>query len=133
MNKLSLRLTQALLLRGKGFTFSQIGSDLGVSSGRAREIFKKAERLKKYHAEGENGCPYYGLSVRAANCLSNVGIMSRDDAKTGILSGNLHPTKNHTRNLGWKTFKEVCKWAGLKEPKRGRKLILFCPHCGKNL
>lgn len=87
--------------------------------------------------------PASELSSRAAHCLSNVGIETKEQARQAITQGRLKPDKkpwkwNSTnedrgvRNYGWKTHKEVCKWAGLPEPQKPKRMQI-CPHCGKDV
>lgn len=74
-----------------------------------------------------------GLSCRAWVCLDNNGIRTKSEAKAKILSGFLHPDRSiKIRNYGWKTHKEVCKWAGLPEPFPEKRPVI-CPHCGKDI
>lgn len=87
--------------------------------------------------------PASELSVRAANCLSNSGIETKEQAKQAIIEGRLKPDKKvwnwnapiqnrGIRNYGWKTHKEVCKWVGLPEPHKPKR-VQICPHCGKDV
>lgn len=82
-----------------------------------------------------------GLSVRAANCLNDAGIETKEQARRLITDGWLNPatgasipapydSKRNIRGYGWVTHKEVCKWAGLPEPRKPKR-VRICPHCGK--
>jgi hypothetical protein len=80
-----------------------------------------------------------GLSVRAANCLHNIGATNKKKAMKAMIEGRLMPPrKGHggvPRNYGWKTHLEVREWLGLPEYKPPSKKVWasVCPHCGKNL
>lgn len=64
------RYDRALELRNKGLTLRNIGSDLGVSRERARQIILKAERMRARNIAGR--ATTFCLSVRAQNILWNL-------------------------------------------------------------
>jgi hypothetical protein len=63
-----------------------------------------------------------GLSVRAVNCLSRMGLSSREDIRTAVRRRVLHPANVQAQNFGWKTYQEVCRWLGLRLPITNRRV-----------
>ncbi len=118
-------------LRANGRTFKEIGVQLGISAGRANQIFRRTEWVV-------NREPHWmdGLGVRASNCLNNFNINSRQQAMEAFKSGKLKAGAGGPRNYGWATHKEVAKWLGLPEPQKPAPKIFIpktCPHCGGKL
>ena len=72
------RIDLALSMKSEGRTLKEIGSALGVSSGRARQIIAKAARVireRKELSERISGGDLLALlSVRTRNCLEVEGI-----------------------------------------------------------
>ena len=107
-----------------------------------RNVGRKAlSELKQLGLVKES--PANELSCRAANCLNNAGIETKEQARQAIIEGRLKPDKKAwnwnapnqnrgIRNYGWKTHKEVCKWVGLPEPHKPKR-VQICPHCGKDV
>lgn len=64
--------------------------------------------------------PTSELTTRAANCLWRVGVKSKEEARAAILDGRIRVPKGKHKllNYGWKTHREVCRWAGLPEPQK---------------
>ena len=116
-------------LRTAGKTFSEIAQELSVSPGRARQIVENAAR-KIDHYNNRASDPLYGLSVRAANCLLNRGLNTRDKIIAAIASGEI-AEKCHIRNFSRKTYVEVCTWAGVEPKLRWRKHWKFDPYTGE--
>ena len=126
-------------LRKQGLKFKEIGKRMGISLSRAQQLYRSAEwRLNRE--------PHWmdGLSVRAANCLNNCNINSREEALEAYQSGRLRVGKRGPRNYGkcgprnygWKSHKEVAKWLGLPEPQKPAPRVYLaktCPHCGGKL
>jgi len=132
---LSDRLSLILELReSKNQTFKAIGEAIGTGGQRAAQLYRKAKWLQEWNKHGEKGDPYFGLSVRAANCCSNANLINREQIAAAIKDGRLHP-KNTTgcRNYGWKSHIEIHKWLGLSEPQRAKPQLKTCPHCGGKL
>ena len=121
----------AYQLRKQGLKFKEVGKRMGISSGRAQQLYHNAEwRL--------NLAPHWmdGLSVRAANCLNYYNINSREEALEAYQSGRLRVGQRGPRNYGWKSHKEVAKWLGLPEPQKPAPRVYLaktCPHCGGKL
>ena len=118
-------------LRTAGKIFSEIAEDLGVSPGRARQIFENAARkIDRYDNRAND--PIYGLSVRAANSLLNRDLNTREKIIAAIASGEI-AEKCNIRNFSRKTYVEVCTWAGVDPKLRGRKHWKFDPYTGEPL
>ena len=120
----------AYQLRKEGLKFKDIGQRMNVGAQRARQLYESAERRLNREPHWMNG-----LSVRAANCLNNCNINSRQEALEAYQSGRLRPLK-YPRNYGWKSHKEVAKWLRLPEPMKPSRRIYapkVCPHCGGKL
>ncbi len=130
--RLTERLLTTIALReSENKTFRQIGQLIGCGPARAAQLYHDAKRRQKYNDEGERGNPYYGLSVRATNCLTNCNLANREEILSAVQRGLLHPTKKDgygpLRNYGKKTHDEVCQWLGVPVLEKPRKR---CPHCG---
>lgn len=115
-------------------TFKAIGEAIGTGGQRAAQLYHMAKRLQEWHKQGEKGDPYFGLSVRSANCCNNANLMNRAQIEAAIKDGRLHP-KNTVgcRNYGWKSHVEIHRWLGLPEPQRAKPQLKVCPHCGGKL
>ena len=118
----------ALKLRNEGMTYKEIGKRMDVGAQRAREL----HRIALWKMEHQNEW-WAGLSVRAANCLNNRNLVTRDQIMEAVKNGTLHPKNRNTRNYGWKSHAEVCKWLGLPEPQKSKPRLTVCPHCGGKL
>lgn len=130
--ELTDRQKMVLALRAEGGTFGKIGHILGVCSGRAAQIYKNAIwRKKQIEDLANNPDSMFGLSCRAANILYNNDIKTRPQVVAALETGRLaFPEWKKVRNLGKKTYKEICKWVG-KTPVLSVKQRT-CPHCGKS-
>lgn len=101
-------------MRDGGKKFSEIAKVIGISYGRVRQIYCWRKWRENRPAQWDDG-----LSVRASNCLRNANIENREDVKRKVLAGEIwRGGKSHYRNMGWKTYCEICVWAGLSEPKK---------------
>ena len=117
-------------------TFKAIGQVIGCGACRARQLYHTVKRRLEQHEQGESADPYYGLSVRTANCCNNKNLMNREQIAAAIKDGTLHPRASaRCRNFGWKSYKEVHKWLGLPEPVKTVRVYVanVCPHCGGKL
>lgn len=103
------RLVLVADLRKQGLTFQQIGERIHTSTGHARTICLQAEER-----EEEERCPgwRYGLSVRAANTLSNMHIDTRAEATEAFKSA-IDPLRR--KGLGPATYREIRLWLGLED------------------
>ena len=97
-------------------TYREIGKQIERSGTMALCLYRLAKRIQKDYEGGEKVNPYFGLSFRAMNICSNADFMDRNQITEAIKSGELHPTKQ--RNHGWKSYIEICEWAGLPTPIR---------------
>lgn len=112
-------------------TFKEIGKSIGICGGRASDLYKTAKRRQEWHAKGESGDPYYGLSTRAINICRGANLLNREQILEAVKDGRL-TTKGRPRyrNYGWKTHVEIHKWLGLPEPIKSHRQPVKCPHCG---
>lgn len=125
------RRVEAVRLRETGKTFAEIGAAIKCGASRAREIYISG----KWRQENpETVSPLDGLSTRAANCLSSVGVETREQVKEVVEKGILKPLK-FPKNYGWETHREIHRWLGINEPERKTKTTTqkICPHCGGKL
>lgn len=58
---------------------------------------------------------YVGLGTRAANCLRNLGIQTKEEA-VEVLASDWRAVM-HGKNMGKVCFLEICKWAGVDDPR----------------
>ena len=115
----------AVQLRKQRKTFREMGELMGMGAASARTHYENARMIIR-------SGPRH-ISVRAANILNNNGL-NESNVVSAIESGQFHPKK--TRELGWKTFSEICKCYGISVPEKLQKPIKrpqLCPHCGKSI
>ena len=125
------RRTLAYNLRNQGMKFKEVGKRMGVGAQRAAQLYASAKWRLNREAHWMDG-----LGVRAANCLNNCNINSREEALEAYQSGKLRVGKRGPLNYGWKSHKEVAKWLGLPEPQKAAPRVYLaktCPHCGGKL
>jgi hypothetical protein len=102
------RTNRALEMREAGSTYKQIGTHLGVSACRARDIVKAGLR---------SSLPRWsdGLSSKTANLLSCAGYSSKEQVLSDVVGEILcvdAPTK--PSGYGQSSHKEVCEWLGIQ-------------------
>jgi len=114
------RFQLSILLRNKGKTFRQIGKELGVSYGRASEIYHKAVKLER-----ERKLPpqwTHGLRTKVANALIDFGYKNKAEVINAIKKGEirLHPNtgKSTIPGIGSQSLEELSIWAGLASPEQ---------------
>lgn len=104
-----------LKMRNSGSTFKDIGDELGVSAGRAGQIFYGAVRT-------ENRCKKtdewtYGLNKKNADALIAAGYTDKSQVIEGLSSGRLgvYPRtgKGITHGIGHTGIAEISFWAGV--------------------
>lgn len=102
---LPLRVRDIALLRGLGYSFREIGKQLGVSSQAVSLMLSRYRRsLKSLTGAVEMA----DLSSRAANALGRHKINTRDEARrAGVLR-----VLQYERNCGRKTYQEIERWLG---------------------
>tara|TARA_B100001964_G_scaffold55656_1_gene62905 strand:+ start:128 stop:616 length:489 start_codon:yes stop_codon:yes gene_type:complete len=121
---LGSRKVKAVELRRSGMTYKQVGEALGVGPCRARQIVVNSEWKLRLVEEGKDKkrIAVLELGVRACNVLCNARIAAdRASVREAIEDGRLNPRPNGLRNFGWKTYTELCKYAGLENPNLQRK------------
>lgn len=72
--------------------------------------------------------PEKTFSTRSENILRNANWTTAEDVKRAHSSGYFRPGNPH--NCGWKSYVEICKWAGITPVAKSKTMIL-CPCCGK--
>lgn len=100
------------------------------------QIMKKKESAAdKSHREWMQSFPNLeGLSTRLFNIFSNTGL-TKSSIRTLLGTGDYYAYLNSPlrryRNFGWKSWMELCVWAGLPEPRKPRMKAHKhpCPHC----
>ena len=97
-------------------TYAEIGQQIGRTKSYAQYLYLRAKWIQGAYEDGEKVDIHFGLSSRSRNICETDGIMGRKEITEAIKSGKLHPTKQ--RNHGWKTYIEICEWAGLPTPIR---------------
>ena len=100
-------------------SFREIGTALGLTGGRARQLYEEGIKRIELAKSGGEIHPEYCLSVRALHCIERA-LEKTDATKREIVhalkSGKLHP--DNTYSYGWKTHSEVCAWAGVSPGRR---------------
>ena len=119
------RNVKAVELRRSGMTYKQVGEALGVGPCRARQIVVNSEWKLRLVEEGKDKkrIAVLELGVRACNVLCNTRIAAdRASVREAIEDGRLNPKPSKgPRNYGWKTYTELCKYAGIENPNLQRK------------
>ncbi len=75
-----------------------------------------------------------GLDARTINCLSTRNYQSKAQMMADLKAGLLHPNVAKLRNFGWKSYVNLCLWAGMhpgSRTHRAKTNTLICPHCKK--
>jgi hypothetical protein len=96
-------------------TFREVGAIMDLSRNRVHQIYRASVQRIELKKRGGDIWPEYSLSLRAIHCIERA--FGRPDVhkrvvKRALESGKLSPGKVH--NYGWKTHREVCKWAGVR-------------------
>jgi hypothetical protein len=95
-------------------TFREIGALIGVSHGRAWQICRASIQRIELKKRGGDVWPEFSLSLRGIHCVHRAfrkTNVTKNDVIRALKNGKLRPGKVH--NYGWKTHREVCKWAGV--------------------
>jgi len=119
INFMNERFCIALKLRKDGKTFRQIGQELGISHGRASEIYHKAKNLEK---SGKLPPKWtHGLRTKVAQALIDSGFKSKQEVINGIKSGQIKLIPRSGRStiagIGSQSLEEIAIWAGLASPE----------------
>ncbi len=108
------RYFRALELRNAGKTFSEIGTVLDVSSGRARQIVAIAERRVRLNQQGPNWVQ--GLPTKLANALIAEGFTNKEEVHQALLDNRigLYPdsVKGTVPGIGPKSIRLLNEWVG---------------------
>lgn len=99
-------------LMGEGKTLEEIGSILGVGTGRARQLVKKGARLAEIDIWWDAKLPW-----SLGHLLGKAGYHSKDAVRAAILEGKLCFTPRGTSQtnlpgLGKKGLAVICQWVG---------------------
>lgn len=131
MIKLTQRQADILKMREAGLGCGVIAKKLKISPATVSLHYKHAKIRVAYNTAGLSGDPFFGLSTRIKFVLSNYNCTTRDDALKAVISGRLNA--RDTRNLGYKSFDELCQWLDLPIPVKGTKGCRICPNCGHHV
>lgn len=102
---LPVRVRDIAMLRGLGYTFREIGKQLGITSQAVSLMLSRYRRsLKSLTGAVELA----DLSSRAANALGRHKITTREEARRADVLRVLQ----YERNCGRKTFEEIERWLG---------------------
>ena len=105
MAGLPVRVRDIAMLRGLGYTFREIGKQLGVTSQAVSLMLSRHRRsLKSLSGALEMA----ELSSRAANALGRHKITTREEARRADVLRLLQ----YERNCGSKTLQEIERWLG---------------------
>jgi len=96
-------------------SFREIGKVIGRSERRSRQLFEAGIKRIELKKSGGESKPEYSLSGRALHCIyrafQNTSV-KKTEVIRALKNGRLSPGK--VRGYGWKTHREVCKWAGVR-------------------
>jgi hypothetical protein len=95
-------------------SFRKITAIMGLSHNRVHQIYQASIQRIELKKRGGDVWPEFSLSLRAIHCIERAfgrADVHKRDVKRELKSGKLSPGKVH--NYGWKTHREVCKWAGV--------------------
>ena len=105
---LSERHKTAIHLRElRHYRFREIGEQLGVSAGRAHEIYKQGVSRREQTPE----C-FHGLTCRTVQLLERLCLSDREKVLVAVVSGQL-TRKRGPQKFGKKTQIEILSWLGL--------------------
>jgi predicted transcriptional regulator len=103
LDQVPQRIRQLAMLRGLGYSFREIGKQLGVSPQAVSLMLSRHRRAFKSLSQAmELG----NLSARAVNALGRHGISNRDEARQRRVLDLL----KDERNCGRKTLDEITRW-----------------------
>ena len=97
------RIRDVAVLRGLGYSFSEIASPLGITPQAVSLMLMRHKRcLKQLKSASE----LHALSARAVNVLSRHGITTRQEGRARVVLALLQ----RERNCGAKTAAEIERW-----------------------
>lgn len=97
------RIRNIAMLRGLGYTYREIGQEIGVSP---QAVSLMLSRHKRSFKRLRGAVEFRELSSRAVNALGRHGIRSRDEARAAKVLELL----SNARNCGKKTLEEIERW-----------------------
>jgi predicted transcriptional regulator len=97
------RVREIAMLRGLGYSFREIGEQMGVTPQAVSLMLSRHRRSIKSLG---GALELSQLSTRAVNALGRYGVSSREQAKEKIILDRLR----HERNCGRKTLSEIERW-----------------------
>jgi hypothetical protein len=104
-------------------SFREIGAAIGRTDQRAHQLYHASLRRIELKRSGGENIPEFSLNTRAVHCIyktfSRTNV-TKSEVIEALKSGKLRPAE--TYGYGWKTHREVCKWAGVS-PENG---AIFC-------
>lgn len=107
-------------LRKEGLTYQAIGQQLKISRQRVYQIIQEANKVR----DGVD----QGLSKRNRKLLIDMSIGSKEQAIQLIANRSIKPFMQ--KNYGYRSFNELCAWAGIDARTKSP---LVCPHCHKSI
>lgn len=115
LNERKLRILELREIKNKNFR--EIGIEIGCSTQRANQIYKRAVKIREINQSGESRYPYFGLSTRIANALATVDLNNREQIETAVKRGF---DFNQIRNFGFTGYCKIFEWLGLPTPSRSQ-------------
>lgn len=103
IDALPARIRNIATLRGLGYSFREIGRQLGVTPQAVSLMLSRHRRSLK---EIRGSVELAGLSARAVNALGRHGVRTREEARKADLLARL----GGARNCGRKTLEEITRW-----------------------
>jgi hypothetical protein len=88
---------------------------LDLSHNRVHQIYQAKVQRIDIKKRGGDIWPEFSLSLRAIHCIERAfgkANVNKNKVIRALKSAKLGPGKVH--NYGWKTHREVCAWAGVK-------------------
>lgn len=114
------RFRMTIQLRKAGKTFRQIGKELGISHGRASEIYHKAISMEKAGKLPPQWTQ--GLKTKVAQSLTEAGFKSKTEVVSALKSGTIRLIPSSGRStvagIGRRSIEEIFVWAGLASPEQ---------------
>jgi hypothetical protein len=95
-------------------TFREIGEIIDLSRNRVHQIYQASVQRIALKKRGGDVWPEFSLSLRAIHCIHRAfkrTNVKKHEVIRALKSGKLRP--GNVYNYGWKTHREVCKWAGV--------------------
>ena len=107
LNERKLRILELREIKNKNFR--EIGIEIGCSTQRANQLYKRAVKIREINQSGESRYPYFGLSTRIATALESVHLNNRGQIETAV-KGRFD--FKQIRNFGFNSYCEMVEWLG---------------------